>query len=167
MKTVGELSRLLPIAAFGCSLAAAITMAALTYLAIPASTSQAIIGAVMGASFLSGSADFSRLYKIVSCWILTPIGGIVIAFFLHGVLEYLLEKWVRSIRYRNLFFSIGIIAAGCYGAYFLGSNNVANVTGVYVGSGLLSAQMASAIGGLSIATGVLTYSRKVMMTVGR
>lgn len=167
MATVGELSRLVPMAAFGCTLAAGITMAILTYLAIPASTSQAIIGAVMGASILSGSADFAKLYKIVSCWILTPIGGIVIAFFLHRVLGYLLEKWVRSIRYRNLLFSIGIIMAGCYGAYSLGSNNVANVTGVYVGAGLLSVPMASLIGGLSIAGGVLTYSRKVMMTVGR
>jgi PiT family inorganic phosphate transporter len=147
MKTVGELSRLLSIAAFGCSLAAAITMAALTYLAISASTSQAIIGAVMGAGFLSGSADFSKLYKIVSCWVLTPIGGIFIACLLHKLFGFLLEKRVRSIRYRNLFFSIGIIAAGCYGAYSLGSNNVANVTGVYVGSGFLSVQMASAIGG--------------------
>lgn len=167
MAIVGELSRLIPIAAFGCTLGAGITMGVLTYLAIPASASQAIIGAVMGASILSGSADFSRLYKIVSCWILTPIGGIVIAFFLHRVLGHLLEKWVRSIRYRNLVFSVGIIAAGCYGAYSLGSNNVANVTGVYVGSGLLTPLDASLIGGLSIAGGVLTYSKKVMMTVGR
>lgn len=167
MKTVGELSRLLPITAFGCTLAAGITMAILTYLAIPASTSQAIIGAVMGAGLLSGSADFSKLYKIVSCWVLTPIGGIVIAYFLHKLLGYLLESWTRSIMYRNLFYSIGIITAGCYGAYSLGSNNVANVTGVYVGSELLTAHMASLIGGLSIACGVLTYSRKVMMTVGR
>lgn len=167
MATVGELSRLLPITAFGCTLAAGISMAILTYLAIPASTSQAVIGAVMGASILTGVADFSKLYKIVSCWVLTPIGAIVIAFFFHKVLGHFLEKWVRSIRYRNLFFSVGIIMAGCYGAYSLGGNNVANVTGVYVGSRVLSAPMASLIGGLSIAAGVLTYSKKVMITVGR
>jgi len=39
-------------------------------------------------------------------------------------------------------------------------------TGVYVGSGLLTPLEASAIGGLSIASGVLTYSRKVMRTIG-
>jgi PiT family inorganic phosphate transporter len=49
----------------------------------------------------------------------------------------------------------------------LGANNVANVTGVYVGSGLLTPAQAALIGSLSIALGVLTYSRKVMNTVGK
>jgi len=64
-------------------------------------------------------------------------------------------------------YSAGIIVAGCYGAYSLGANNVANVTGIYVGSGVLSAEAAALVGGLSIAFGVLTYSRKVMETVGK
>jgi len=57
--------------------------------------------------------------------------------------------------------------AGCYGAYSLGANNVANVTGIYVGSALLSCQMAAFIGGISIASGALTYGKKVMLTVGK
>ena len=36
-----------------------------------------------------------------------------------------------------------------------------------MGAGILSAGMASLIGGLSIASGVLSYSKKVMMTVGK
>jgi PiT family inorganic phosphate transporter len=44
---------------------------------------------------------------------------------------------------------------------------VANVTGVYVGSGLLTPLQAALVGSLSIASGVLTYSRKVMDTVGK
>jgi PiT family inorganic phosphate transporter len=44
---------------------------------------------------------------------------------------------------------------------------VANVTGVYVGSGLLTPFEAALIGSLSIASGVLTYSRKVMETIGK
>jgi PiT family inorganic phosphate transporter len=64
-------------------------------------------------------------------------------------------------------YSAGIIVAGCYGAYTLGANNVANVTGIYVGSGVLAAEAAALIGGLSIALGALTYSRKVMETVGK
>jgi PiT family inorganic phosphate transporter len=167
MATVSELSRLLPMHAFYCALATAITMATLTYLAIPASTSQGIIGAVIGAGILSGSADFSRLYKIVSCWVLTPISGIIVGYFLHRLLGYILDRTIASITYRNLLYSVGIITAGSYGAYSLGCNNVANVTGVYVGTGILSAEMASLIGGLSIACGVLTYSEKVMMTVGK
>lgn len=167
MKIVGELSHILPNDAFSCTLAAAITMTLMTYLAIPASASQAIIGAVIGASILSGSADFTKLYKIVACWVITPIGALVAGYALHRVLGYVLDKTVVSLSRRSLVYSAGIIATGCYSAYSLGANNVANVTGVYVGSGMLPPETAALVGGLSIAAGVLTYSKKVMMTIGK
>lgn len=167
MKIVSDLARLLPTEAFWCALASAITMFTLTVLAIPASSSQAIIGAVLGAGILSGSAEFSGLYKIATCWVLTPVGGLSAAVLLHRLLGYCLDRWRMSLARKNLLYFIGIIVAGCYGAYSLGANNVANVTGVYVGSGLLSVELGSLIGGLSIAAGALTYSRKVMITVGK
>jgi inorganic phosphate transporter, PiT family len=167
MKVVGELSLLLPMDAFFCALAAAITMTVLTFLGIPASTSQAIIGAVIGAGIISGSADFSKLYKVVSCWVFTPICGLAAGYLLHRVLGYLLDRTVKSLTRRSIFYTVGILAAGCYGAYTLGSNNVANVTGVYVGSGILTPEQAVLVGSLSIAMGVLTYSKKVMMTIGK
>jgi len=71
-----------------------------------------------------------------------------------------------NLQQRNIFIRWALLFAGCYGAYSLGANNVANVTGVYVGSGLLTSFQAALIGSLSIASGVLTYSRKVMHTVG-
>jgi PiT family inorganic phosphate transporter len=167
METVGELSTLLTIEAFYCSLAAGITMTVLTYFAIPTSTSQAIIGAIVGAGILSGSADFSKLFKIIICWLVTPVGAIVLAYFLHRSLRYVLDKTITNIAHLNYLYSVGIIMAGCYNAYTLGSNNVATVTGVYVGSGFLSAGMASLIGGISIAAGIITYGKKVMITVGK
>ncbi len=57
--------------------------------------------------------------------------------------------------------------AGCYSAYALGSNNVANVTAVFVGAGRLDIFAATLVGGLSIAFGILTFSRGVMETVGK
>ncbi len=167
MDVVGDLSRLTATDAFYCALAGAITMTALTILAIPASCSQAIIGAVIGAGILSSTADFSKLYKIVACWVFTPICALVMAYLLHRGLGLIINKTVISLAKRSLLYSGGIILAGCYGAYSLGANNVANVTGIYVGSGILSAEAAAVLGGLSIALGVLTYSRKVMETVGK
>jgi len=167
MKIVSDLSQLIPMEAFLCALASAITMTILTYAAIPASTSQAIIGAVIGAGILSGSADFSKLIKIVACWVLTPIGGMVFGFLVYHVLKFIFDKTVPSLTYRNTIYAVGILVAGCYGAYSLGANNVANVTGIYVGSGLLTDQMAALIGGLSISSGALTYGKKVMITIGK
>jgi PiT family inorganic phosphate transporter len=72
-----------------------------------------------------------------------------------------------------------LLIVGAFGSYSLGANNIANVMGVFVpvapfseislfGWLVLSpAQQLFFIGGLAIAFGVLTYSRKVMMTVGQ
>jgi inorganic phosphate transporter, PiT family len=167
MDVVGDLCRLTATDVFYCALAGAITMTVMTIFGIPASCSQAIVGAVIGAGILSGSADFSKLYKIVACWVFTPICASFAAYSLHRVLGYVIDKTIISLTRRSLLYSAGIIVVGCYGAYTLGANNVANVTGIYVGSGVLSAEVAALIGGLSIALGVLTYSRKVMETVGK
>jgi len=167
MATISDLSRLHSLDAFVCALSAAVTMTCLTFLAVPASTSQAIVGAIIGAGLVSATADFSKVYKIVACWGLTPIGGIFLGYTIHRILGFVLSRVVRDIRRLDMVYFLGILFAGCYGAYSLGANNVANVTGIYVGSGMFSPETAALIGGLSIASGVLTYSRKVMMTIGK
>jgi PiT family inorganic phosphate transporter len=58
------------------------------------------------------------------------------------------------------------LISGAYGAYALGANNVANVTGVFAGAGLITVRWATIIGGVSIALGAVTYSKRVMLTVG-
>jgi PiT family inorganic phosphate transporter len=167
LATVGELTHLTPQSAFCAALAAGITMFILTYLALPSSTSQAIIGAILGAGVVSGIPAFSKLYKIVACWILAPIAAVIVSFVLYHLIGFFFARYMISPRKRSFFIFWGLVFAGCFGAYALGSNNVANVTGVYVGSGLLTPLAGLLIGSFSIASGVMTYSRKVMMTVGK
>ncbi len=167
MDTVGEMSRLSTTTAFIAAFAAGLTVSGFSYLSLPVSTSQAIMGAVLGIGLISGIPDFSRFYKVIACWVLTPIGGIVISYILYPFLGKTFERTLMNIGLRTIVIRIALILAGCYGAYSLGANNVANVTGVYVGSGLLTPFQASLLGSLSIASGVLTYSRKVMDTVGK
>jgi len=165
--TVGKLSHLTPESAFCAALAAGITMFFLTYLALPSSASQAIIGAILGASVVSGIPDLSKVYKILACWILAPIAAVIISFVLYHLIGFFIARYMISPQKRSFFIFWGLIFAGCFGAYALGSNNVANVTGVYVGSGLLTPFEGLLVGSFSIASGVLTYSKKVMMTVGK
>ncbi|NIS62448.1 MAG: inorganic phosphate transporter [Proteobacteria bacterium] len=166
MDTVGKFSNLSSTTAFVSALAAGITVAVMSYLSLPVSTSQAIIGGLLGIGIIHGFADFGKLYTVVICWVLTPIGATIVSIVLYKVLGFLFERIILNLRFQSLFLTGGLVVAGCYGAYALGANNVANVTGVYVGSGLLTPLEASAIGGLSIASGVLTYSWKVMQTIG-
>jgi inorganic phosphate transporter, PiT family len=167
MRIVGELTRLDPLDAFSCALAAGIMMTVLTFFAFPSSASQAVVGAVLGAGICYGTADFSKLYKIIVCWLFTPFCAIFCSVAFYHILRYLLDQTVKSVTRRNLIYAAGTLVTGCYGAYSLGANNVANVTGIYVGAGMLDPQLAAFIGGLSIVSGVLTYSKKVMMTIGK
>lgn len=167
MDTVGQMSRMSHMAAFVVAFSAGLCVAIFSFLSLPVSTSQAIMGAVLGIGLISGIPELSRLYKVVLCWIFTPIGAMILAFALYPLFAKIFNKIFMDLQLRIVFIKVALIFAGCYGAYSLGANNVANVTGVYVGSGLLTPFEAALIGSLSIASGVLTYSRKVMDTIGK
>lgn len=154
-------------AAFFVMLSAAITVAAMTFLKLPVSTSQAIIGAIIGGGILKKTADFSKGIQFFGAWVLTPIGAMVISFILFVIVSGRIAPRLNSFRYYEIFIKFGYIIAGVFGAYALGANNVANVTAIFAGEiGLISTKQAVLIGGLSIALGVVTYSKPVMSTVG-
>ena len=167
MGTVGEMSTMTMTAAFIATFSAGLCMALFTYLSLPISASQAIMGAVLGIGLISGIPDFSKLYKVVLCWVLTPIGGTAITAILYPIFGKIFQTLLFNLRFRHLFIKYALFISGCYGAYSLGANNVANVTGVYVGAGYLTPFNAALIGSFSMAFGVISYSRKVMDTVGK
>ncbi|MEA1968739.1 MAG: inorganic phosphate transporter [Thermodesulfobacteriota bacterium] len=150
-----------------CSVAAALTVTIMTILALPVSTSQAVVGAIMGIGILNNQLNIAGLGKVVLCWFGTPVGGAVIAFFLYKTIAFFFNRLQVTIFDSDRLLRIGLIVSGSYGAYALGANNVANVTAVFVGAGMLSVFDAALIGGLSIALGIMTYSRPVMETVGK
>jgi len=161
-----KLSSLTSSDAIMAALAAAISMHIMTYWAIPTSSSQAIVGSVIGIGVLRGTASFKPLIKVFGCWVVAPIGSALIAYVFLKAGSYLMKRYVKNIRLFDSIIKWFTIAAGCYGAYSLGANNVGNVTGVYFSSGMLTAQEAALLGGVGIALGALTYSYKVMLTVG-
>ncbi|SFM44332.1 inorganic phosphate transporter [Thermodesulforhabdus norvegica] len=167
LETLSGLSTLSPVQSFFCILAAALTMTLLTLYAIPASSSQAIVGAIMGFALYRGESDFSALLKIIICWVATPFGACFFSVILHALLRRALVEKMRSVPALNALYFWGVMLTGCYGAYALGANNVANVTGPYVIAHLLSPVQATVVGGVSIALGVLTFSKRTMMTVGK
>lgn len=150
-----------------CSIAAAVTVTIMTILRLPVSTSQAVVGAILGMGFLNRQFNFAGLEKVLACWLGTPVGGMVAAVILYRVLGRFYNTLNVNLFESDRLIRLSLIAAGSYGAYALGANNVANVTAVFVGAGQLSVFSAVLIGGLSIALGILTFSKPVMKTVGR
>ncbi len=152
---------------FCAVLAAGFTVAVMTWRGLPVSTTQAIVGGILGVSLAAGrSVDWSVLGRIGISWVSSPLGSLLLAFVLHRLLSPLVERRLGGLIWYDRLTRWGLIVIGLWGAYALGANNVANVTGVYVGVGLLSVPAAALVGGGSIALGVLTYARPVMITVG-
>jgi len=149
------------------SVAAATTVTIMTILGLPVSTSQAVVGAILGIGILNQQLNLAGLGKVVACWLGTPVGAVVIAIILFKVLAAVYNNLKINLFQSDRLIRLSMIAAGSYGAYALGANNVANVTAVFVGAGHLSAFSAALIGGLSIGFGILTLSKRVMETVGK
>lgn len=149
------------------SVAAAATVTLMTLLGFPVSTSQAVVGAILGIGFMNRNLDMSEMSKVLICWFGTPIGGLLIAFILLKALGNLYNRLHIDLFQSDMLLRILLIGAGSYAAYALGANNVANVTAVFVGAGRLDIFWAQLIGGLSIALGIMTFSRPVMETVGK
>lgn len=152
---------------FCVGLAAGLTVTVMTWRGLPVSTTQAAVGAILGVALAAGRAvEWGVLTRIALSWITSPVASLVLAYALHRLVSPLVERRLAGLLWYDRTVRFGIIVVGTWGAYALGANNVANVTGVYVGAGLVTVPVAALIGGGSIALGVLTFARPVMETVG-
>ena len=178
-QTLGKLGAITALpGAFMTALSAGFSVFVMTKSGLPVSTSQAIVGAIIGWNFFSNQAtDTSTLVKILSTWIICPLLAAVIAIVILKVSKYFGRKMNLSLIRLDAYKRIALIFAGALGAYSLGANNIANVIGVFIpvqplaelkmGSfSFSSTQQLFLLGGLAIALGVCTYSKKVMLTVG-
>jgi PiT family inorganic phosphate transporter len=178
--TLGKLGAVNALAgSFTVALAAAITVTWMTKLQLPVSTSQAVVGAIIGWNFFSGSlTDYSSLTKIVSSWVLCPLLAAGFAIGLLKLAELLLRSFRIHLFSLDRYTRIGLFVVGAFASYSLGANNIANVVGVFVpaapfgelhlpgGLVLSAAQQLFVLGGVAIAVGIFTFSRQVMTTVG-
>ena len=164
--------------AFTVALCSAVVVTWMTYYKLPVSTSQAIVGAIIGwCYFTSSSVDYSVLTVIVTSWFLGPLLGAVFS----ALLYLLMRAYIRHTRTHVIkldhHIRTGLLITGAFGAFSLGANNIANVMGVFVNSAdfhinigpwqIGDSQVLFLLGGIAIAAGILTYSKRVMQTVGQ
>ena len=177
--TLGKLGAITALpGAFMTALAAAISVYIMTKSGLAVSTSQAIVGGIVGWNLFSGQpTDTKILMTIVTTWVLCPILAAIIAIILYKALRIYLRYSKLHLVRTDAYLRLGLLLAGAFGAYALGANNIANVVGVFLpaiefstlelgGISFSPAQQLFLIGGLAIAFGVMTYSKGVMMTVG-
>jgi len=162
------------------SASAGLTVFLMTRKGLPVSTSQAIVGALIGWNLSNNiQTDLTVATKILSTWILCPILAGAIAAALLPLTGLAIKTARLRLLQQDAFTRWALVIAGFLGAYSLGANNIANVMGPFAHSidldtvslgGLISLsplQQLFLIGSVAVAIGVFTYSRQVMMTVGK
>jgi len=164
--------------AFTVALAAGLTVYFMTRAGLPVSTTQAIVGAIIGWNIFTGNTvDSGALTQIISTWITGPVLGALFAYGMYHLVKISRRRIkVHLLKYES-YLRTGLMIAGAFGAYSLGANNIANVMGVFVPSiplddasfglfTLTGTQQLFFLGAMAISAGILTYSKKVMQTVG-
>ena len=179
-ETLGKLGAIdaLP-GAFAACVAAGLSVYIMTKFGIPVSTTQAIVGAIVGWNLYTGSAtNMKVLITILSTWVLCPIIAGLIAMFFYIIIKKFVYVSKLHILRLDAYTRTALVLAGAFGAYSLGANNIANVMGVFVPISpftdinmlnifiFSSTEELFLLGGISIAVGVFTYSKRVMFTVG-
>jgi PiT family inorganic phosphate transporter len=164
---------------FMAALSAALAVYMMTKAGLPVSTTQAIVGAIIGWNLFSNTVtDQASLVKILSTWVICPVLAAVIAMGLYKFVAWFLYRAKWHLLRTDAYTRVGLILAGAFGSYSLGANNIGNVMGVFISSspftdfsvaGLFtvsSTQQLFLVGAVAIGVGVMTYSKRVMMTVG-
>jgi len=164
--------------AFTVALAAAIVVFLMTKALLPVSTTQAIVGAIIGWNLFTGnSTDVKILTTILTTWVVSPVLGAIFSAIFYILLRALLRKLQLHLIVLDVFIKWALIIVGAFGAYSLGANNIANVMGVFaalapdvvIDMGLFSLdglQLLFLLGGIAIALGIITYSKGLMIQVG-
>ncbi len=178
--TLGQLGSVNAIAgSFMVALAAGLSVYLMTKWGLPVSTSQAIVGAIIGWNLFTESVtDSETLLKIIATWIACPILAGFFAIILMKIVKAFFQVIKLHLLRLDAYTRFALIFAGAFGSYSLGANNIANVMGVFVDvspftdfqiAGLLtlsSVEQLFLLGAIAIAVGVFTYSKRVMFTVG-
>jgi len=173
-KTLSELGSVDAIGgAFTIAICSALVILIMTRYSFPVSTGQAIVGAIIGwCYFTSSQINYHVLGEMAGAWIFSPILG---ALFSAG-LYILLRKYIRTSKLHLIkmetVIRLSLLIVGGFGAYSLGANNIANVMGIFVnlfsfsitiGTIVIhSTQLFLLVGGIAIALGIATYSKKVI-----
>jgi len=164
--------------AFTVALASALSVFSMVRMKLIVSTSQAIVGAIIGWNLYAGhSTDMGQFGRIASAWVAGMILGAVFAILLYFLVRWIFDKLKLHLIWKHTVMKIMLIAIGAFGAYSLGANNIVNVMGVFVNSvdiqplnmgffTLNGTQQLFLIGAIAISAGIFTYSKNTMKTVG-
>lgn len=149
--------------------AACLTLFIANMMGIPLSTSEVVVGAIVGVGIAYQSLLFDQLFVIVAFWLITPFFAFLIGLILGKWIHYAEHRWreLTGLGKWKKPLAFLLIAAGCMEAFAAGMNNVANAVGPLVGVGLLDVTTAVLLGGFFVSLGAVLLGGRVLETNGK
>lgn len=139
-------------------------------LAIPESTSMVTVGAVIGAGLFFRHLNVKTLFWLIPMWLGFPIVSFVVTFFLyriiypphHGNLWLYQKIFSHESKLKKL-----AIFISCYGAFAVGTNNVANAVGPLVGAGVINGDVGLMLIAPLFGIGAFFFGKRNLETFGK
>jgi len=148
-------------------LAAGIWVTIATVKGLPVSTTQSIVGGVIGVGLaMKAPVNWFTLGKIAAAWVISPILSGILAAILYRFYSKVISQ-IKSVSTIEALYKALAILGGSYMAFNFGTNEVANASGPIVGAGFMEPKTAGVLVAISLAIGSLTFSYAVMHTVGK
>lgn len=160
-------------AAFTVALSVAVSVAMMTKLKFPVSTSQAVVGALVGWNFFSGRAvHIGLVLRIASSWVLSPVLAGLFAALIFKILKRLMSKTRLNLLQADMSLRLCLILSVAFLAYLLGANNIANFMGLFTPArpfpdlhilniSMSSQQQLFFLGGLAVLIGIYFYGGRL------
>ncbi len=139
-----------------------------TFRKLPVSTSQSVVGAVAGVG-LAGDLhiDWSQTLGIMGTWVLCPLATAAMTYVVYRLVLLALAHIPNERQARRVMAWL-VIGTSAYASYALGAAHLGVAVGpvFFLDLDVISPQVLAVLGAVSIAAGVLFFSRPVIETVG-
>ena len=139
-------------------------------LAIPESTSMVTVGAVTGAALYFRHIHLKTFLWLIPLWISFPLVSFAVTLYLYRILYpprhgnlWLYEKIFSNEKKLRVL----AIAISCYGAFAIGTNNVANAVGPLTAAGVIDGGTGLFLIAPLFGLGALIFGKRNMETFGQ
>ncbi|MFP3953830.1 MAG: inorganic phosphate transporter [Candidatus Acetothermia bacterium] len=169
METVGRGVARSPLnekAVFAAMFSAGVFVTFATFFKVPVSTSQAMVGGVVGAGLSMGSeVNLEQVVTIAEVWVISPLLTAAVSFLAYHLLAFFLKRVTMVLLWDRILSYLVILSSG-YVAFSLGANTVGTAVGPLAALAVNRVWLAL-MAGVALSVGMITYGRRVTETVGK
>ncbi|MHA1629908.1 MAG: inorganic phosphate transporter [Candidatus Heimdallarchaeota archaeon] len=149
---------------------------------LPISSTEALVGAILGISFAQGYKvewGWSGMGRVLTTWVISPILGFTISFLLMKLVRYILKNTVRSLRQHetaNSVFGVLLLLMVVWTGLSRAGNDINNaiapIVPLFTDTGRVGAadywysRIPLLIGGAGLGLGLIIIGWKVLKTLG-